>query len=69
MINPEDHLTGDTAGQVDEVCDRFEQAWQAGENPQVSRFLAENASQWQHWSSSIRRQLLEELIKLDLEYR
>jgi WD40 repeat protein/serine/threonine protein kinase len=68
-MNPDEHATRETAGQVDEVCDRFEQAWQSGETPEVSRFLAANADQWQHWPVASRRQLLEELIKLDLEYR
>ena len=68
-MNPEEQATHDTAGELDEVCDWFEQAWQSGETPEVSPFLAAHAKRWQHWPVAIRRQLLEELIKLDLEYR
>ncbi|MEO2020870.1 MAG: protein kinase, partial [Pirellulaceae bacterium] len=68
-MNSDEHVTRETTGQLDKVCDQFEQAWQSGEIPEVSRFLAANADQWQHWPVASRRQLLEELIKLDLEYR
>ena len=68
-MNPEEHATHDTAGELDEVCDWFEQAWQSGETPEVNQFLATHAKRWQRWPVAIRRQLLEELIKLDLEYR
>jgi serine/threonine protein kinase len=47
---------------VDEVCDRFEQAWQAGQRPQIEAYLSEA-------SETERSYLFRELLKLDLHYR
>jgi WD40 repeat protein len=50
------------ARQVDEVCLRFEAAWQAGQRPAIEDYLA-NAQE------PLRSDLLRELVKLDIEYR
>ena len=54
---------------LDEICDQFEQAWQSSTAPVISQFLAEHRDQWGNWDQTTRSQLLEELIKLDLEFR
>ncbi|MGE3241044.1 MAG: serine/threonine-protein kinase [Pirellulales bacterium] len=46
---------------VDEICDRFERAWQAGEIPRLEDFATQV-------SSAARRQLLAELLAIELEY-
>jgi eukaryotic-like serine/threonine-protein kinase len=47
---------------VDDLCDRFERAWQAGGRPKIEDYLvAHDAPEY--------RVLLEELIRLDVEYR
>jgi tetratricopeptide (TPR) repeat protein len=50
------------ARQVDEVCLRFEAAWQAGERPRIEDYLA-------GVEASERPVFLRELLLLDLEYR
>ena len=52
-----------TAGRhVDEVCDRFEAAWLAGQRPCVKEYLGEAPE-------PERSDLFRELLKLDLHYR
>jgi serine/threonine protein kinase len=46
---------------VDELCDRFERAWQADERPEIEDYLVA------HYAPEY-RVLLEELIRLDVEY-
>src|SRR5262249_23063447 len=52
--------------QVDEVCERFEAAWQAaggaGEQPRIEEYLAGTAGR-------VRSELLRELLRLELAYR
>lgn len=47
---------------VDQVADRFEAAWKAGAAPNIADFLAGEAD-------GRRRQLVRELVKIDLEWR
>jgi len=68
-MDSQERLTRDSGQQLDELCDRFEKAWQSGQAPEVSQFLASRAEQWQQWEPATRRQLLEDLIRLDLIYR
>ena len=68
-MDSQERLTRDSGQQLDELCDRFEEAWQSGQAPEVSQFLASQAEQWQQWTPATRRQLLEDLIRLDLIYR
>src|SRR5262245_54603819 len=58
---------GDSIGltilkQVDEVCERFEQAWQSGSVPQIEQFLVAA-------NEEVRRPLFEQLLRLEHEYR
>ena len=47
---------------VDELCDRFERAWRAGDRPKIEDYLvAHDEPEY--------RVLLEELIRLDVEFR
>src|SRR5262245_20101490 len=59
------------AGSADreQLLKRFEAAWQKGPAPQLEAFLppVQGASQSAH--DPVRRQLLEDLIKVDLDYR
>jgi tRNA A-37 threonylcarbamoyl transferase component Bud32/tetratricopeptide (TPR) repeat protein len=48
--------------QVDAVCDRFEMAWLAGQQPDMAEFLAVVPEK-------VRAQLFRDLLSLDLEYR
>ena len=57
-----DRLAADSARQVDEACDRFESAWQAGGRPAVESHLSAAPE-------SVRSILLCELILLDIAYR
>src|SRR5262249_49411785 len=50
------------AGRVDARCDRFEEAWIAGQTPQIEDFLAGAAE-------PERPALLQELVRLEVEYR
>jgi WD40 repeat protein len=65
-MDSQERLTRDSGQQLDELCDRFEKAWQSGQAPEVSQFLASRAEQWQQWEPA---KLLEDLIRLDLIYR
>src|SRR6516225_10862684 len=47
---------------VDRVCDAFEAAWQSGRRPQIDAYLGSAAG-------PERTKLLEELLRLELEYR
>lgn len=49
---------------IDEVCQKFEAAWQAGNAPRIDDYVARVAA-----SASPSRQLLFELVLIDLEYR
>jgi serine/threonine-protein kinase len=48
--------------QIDDACDLFEAAWQAGERPDLERFLIPHAG-------TVRTQLLRELLALELDLR
>jgi len=50
-----------------DMLDRFEQVWQEGQPPDIASFLA--TSPIAANDASVRRQVLEELVKIDLEYR
>ena len=47
---------------VDEVADRFDEAWQHGPRPALAAFLGDE-------QGARRTALLHELVKIDLEYR
>src|SRR5438445_3136144 len=47
---------------VDQACDSFEAAWKAGRRPRVEAYLGKMAE-------PERTELLEELIRLELDYR
>src|SRR5262245_38855815 len=49
--------------ELEQVLDRFDLAWQGGTPPALDQFLSKNSN------ASARRQLLIELIKIDLDYR
>ena len=57
-----DHLAADPARQVDEACDRFESAWQAGGRPAVESHISAAPE-------NVRSILLYELVLLDIVYR
>lgn len=50
----------------EEICDRFERAWQTGTAPRIENYLAERSGED---SSNGARSLLIELIAIDLAYR
>ena len=50
------------ARQVDQVCDRFEEAWLSGRRPRIEEFLGEAPQ-------AARPTLLRELLRLELERR
>src|SRR5439155_25983493 len=50
------------ARQIDEVCDRFEDAWLDGRQPRIEEFLSEA-------SEPARPALLRELLRIELEHR
>ena len=52
---------------LDDVLDRFDSAWQGGPAPEIAEFLPEAATAAA--DDEARRELLEELIKIDMEYR
>jgi len=56
----------DASGRIDALCDRFEAAWKAGREPAISAFFG-SADDPQPAAGD--RELLVELIKLDLWYR
>ena len=51
---------------IDEACDRFEAAWKSGREPRIDDYLPVGSHAE---GSSPRRQLLIELVIIDLEYR
>src|SRR5262249_37422352 len=53
------------ATDVESVLNRFDQAWRAGSPPAIGEFLPSTSAM----TSAARRELLEELVKIDLEYR
>ncbi len=55
-------LSLDIAGQVDALCDRFEQEWQAGRRPVVEEYLASAPA-------GGRGVLLKELLRVEVPYR
>src|SRR5947209_4324912 len=57
-----EHLPLPLARQVDEVCDRFEDAWLEGRQPRIEEFLSEA-------SEPARPALLRELLRIELEHR
>src|SRR5262245_18760911 len=63
--NPKDNgesLPVSVGRRLDQVCNRFEDAWRAGQRPSVAAFLAEAAG-------PAGPALLRELLRLDFEYR
>jgi serine/threonine protein kinase len=48
---------------LEQLVDSFEQAWQSGRPPRIEQFLPTSAEAPRH------REILEELVKIDLEYR
>ena len=61
MSNPEETALP-VSPQVDEVCDRFEQAWRNGERPRIEDYLGLVAEAERH-------DLLRELILVEAELR
>src|SRR4051812_27496849 len=66
-MRPESYERGDSlplsvAERIDEVCMRFEAAWQAGQGPRIEDFLGAAAG-------SEREALLRELLRVEVEYR
>jgi len=51
--------------EIDSLCDRFESAWQGGERPRIEDFLTREPGV----QSLPFRELLTELVKIDIEYR
>ena len=47
---------------IDQVADRFDAAWQAGSEPKIADFLS-------HCEGAVKRELLQELVAIDQEYR
>ena len=52
--------------QIDRVCDRFEEAWKAGQEPRIEDYLGLDPAIEQ---SGFRARLLVELVMVDLEHR
>jgi len=52
--------------EIDEACDRFETAWKSGREPRIDDYIPVGS---RAEGSSARRQLLIELVIIDLEYR
>jgi len=61
MNDPFATETSDTARAVDALCDRFEDAWRAGERPDLD--------EWMSAAGSVGDAALPELAALDLDYR
>lgn len=60
--NGEEAATSPRIASAEQVCARFERAWQAGENPRIEDFLPAGAE-------AERAALLEDLIRVELSYR
>ena len=58
--------TASLTGQIDVICDRFEEAWRDGRQPRIEEFLGTDALDK---GPPRLRELLIELVKIDLEYR
>jgi hypothetical protein len=56
--------TRSLSGQIDRLCDWFEAAWRAGQEPRIEDFLGQLAGE-----AAGQRQLLIELIRCDLHWR
>jgi serine/threonine protein kinase len=56
-------LSPELARALEQVCDRFEGAWQSGVEPRLEDYLASGTPQ------ALRPELLRELILLDIDYR
>src|SRR5262249_20418471 len=54
---------------LDKVVDRFELAWQGGTPPAIEEFLPAVPSGKNSADNPLRRELVQELVKIDLEYR
>jgi serine/threonine-protein kinase len=63
-VPPSDNgsLPLDIDGQVDRICDRFEEAWKQGQRPRIEDFLP-------NLDRPGRSTLLQHLVKLDIYYR
>src|SRR5437588_325661 len=55
-------LTPEQAAHLDQACDAFEAAWQAGQRPTIEQFLVEAPA-------AVRQPLLRELMELEVAYR
>ncbi len=66
QITPSAHLS--LSGWFD-LLEEFEAAWHCGQPPTVMGFLHSRLAASQHIDPSVYRQLLEELVKIDLECR
>jgi serine/threonine protein kinase len=65
MIKPttaDGSLTPEEAAYLERTCDAFEAAWQAGSRPAIEQFLEQSPA-------SVRKELLRELLELDVAYR
>src|SRR5262249_33830438 len=60
--NNNDPLSLSLAQRVDQICDRFEDAWLAGQPPRIEDYLGE-VPELEHSA------LLHELLRLELDYR
>jgi serine/threonine protein kinase/formylglycine-generating enzyme required for sulfatase activity len=61
-MNQISKVDNDLEQRVDEVCERFEAVWQDGQRPQIEEYLADTPEPG-------RSLLLQELLKLEVEYR
>src|SRR6516164_9261919 len=57
-----DSLSPSLAARIDEVCDRFENAWKAGQRPRIEDHLDD-------MPEAERSLLLRELLTVELQYR
>jgi eukaryotic-like serine/threonine-protein kinase len=57
--------SGSVARLIDGACDRFEAAWKSGQRPQIEEYVSDVGSR----NPSHVRQLLIELVMIDLEWR
>src|SRR6516162_7570146 len=57
------NVSGDSFGdEIEILCDRFEEEWKAGAEPDIKKYLADAPP-------PARRELARELLKLDIHYR
>src|SRR5271165_5599934 len=56
-------LTPDGRNRISEIVDQFESMWRSGDQPRVEDFLTKLPDQ------SLREELLQALLKVELEYR